>query len=130
MLKFLFQNYGDESDAYGVIYPSIYSNKAVYENDFFQPRDKDIIRSVFDKIGVRLSDDVFQELWTEAQRKDPKGQVGTVDNCSTMSVTLATLKLTWPLLFVLSILQVSIESFRTLLEEVQANQQAKNAFTN
>ena len=34
------QNYGDESDAYGLINPSIYSNHGVHEKDFFQPRDQ------------------------------------------------------------------------------------------
>ena len=33
------QNYGDESDAYGLINPNIYSNHGVYEKDFFLPRD-------------------------------------------------------------------------------------------
>ncbi|XP_015769583.1 PREDICTED: EF-hand domain-containing family member B-like [Acropora digitifera] len=33
-------NYGDESDAYGLINPSIYSNHGVHEKDFFQPRDQ------------------------------------------------------------------------------------------
>ncbi len=32
------QNYGDESDAYGLIYPSLYSNRGVYEEDFFAAR--------------------------------------------------------------------------------------------
>ena len=32
------QNYGDESGAYGLMYPSIYSNSGVYEDDFFAPR--------------------------------------------------------------------------------------------
>lgn len=36
----LIQNYGDESDAYGLMNPSIYSNRGVYEKDFFQPRDQ------------------------------------------------------------------------------------------
>ena len=57
------------------MYPSIYSNKGVYEKDFFQPRDKASIRDLFEKIGVNMSDEVFQELWTEAERRDPKGQV-------------------------------------------------------
>lgn len=34
----MLQNYGDESGAYGLMYPSIYSNKGVYEEDFFAPR--------------------------------------------------------------------------------------------
>lgn len=37
---FCWQNYGDESDAYGLINPSIYSNRGVYEKDFFKPRDQ------------------------------------------------------------------------------------------
>lgn len=37
---FCLQNYGDESDAYGLINPSIYSNRGVYEKDFFKPRDQ------------------------------------------------------------------------------------------
>ena len=32
------QNYGDESGAYGLMYPSIYSNRGVYEDEFFAPR--------------------------------------------------------------------------------------------
>lgn len=33
------KNYGDESDAFGLINPSMYSNKGIYEKDFFQPRE-------------------------------------------------------------------------------------------
>jgi hypothetical protein len=32
------QNYGDESDAYGLINPSVYSKHGVHEKDFFQYR--------------------------------------------------------------------------------------------
>ncbi|XP_064389897.1 EF-hand domain-containing family member B-like isoform X2 [Halichondria panicea] len=83
-------NYGDESGAYGLMYPSIYSNKGVHEKDFFQPRDEATIQGIFDKIGVSMSREVFHELWSEAQKRDPRGQV-------------------------------SVESFRALMEEVQAN---------
>ncbi len=33
-------NYGDESDAFGVINPSLYSSYGVYEKDFLMPRPK------------------------------------------------------------------------------------------
>lgn len=47
-MLFFFQNYGDESDAYGLINPSIYSNLGVYEKDFFQPRDQyEVIKASF-----------------------------------------------------------------------------------
>lgn len=72
------QNYGDESDSYGLIYPSIYSNKGVYEEDFFKPRTSNQIKAIFESIGVSMTPEVFQELWKEAARRDPRGQVGKI----------------------------------------------------
>ena len=69
------QNYGDESDSYGLMYPSIYSNKGVYEEDFFKPRSSNQIKEVFENIGVNMTPEVFQELWKEAAKRDPKGEV-------------------------------------------------------
>ena len=69
------QNYGDESDAYGVVHPSVYANKGVYEKDFFQPRSESEIKAVFENIGVSLSPEVFKELWDEAARRHPEGKV-------------------------------------------------------
>ena len=71
------QNYGDESDSYGLLYPSIYSNKGVYEEDFFKPRPSNQIKEIFESIGVTMTTDVFQELWKEAEKRDPRGQVGS-----------------------------------------------------
>jgi len=34
-------NYGDESDAYGLVNPSMPSSKGVYERDFFEARPRD-----------------------------------------------------------------------------------------
>ena len=45
-------NYGDESDAYGLTNPSIYSSKGVYEKDFLMPRNKEEVCIVI----VELSD--------------------------------------------------------------------------
>ena len=41
----LSKNYGDESDAYGLMYPSLYSNHGVYEADFFEPRTPEEVRT-------------------------------------------------------------------------------------
>ena len=35
------KNYGDESDAYGLVNPSVFSLKGVYEKDFLLPRSKE-----------------------------------------------------------------------------------------
>lgn len=38
-------NYGDESEALGLVNPSIYSQKGVYETDFFAARHRDEVRN-------------------------------------------------------------------------------------
>ena len=35
------KNYGDESDAYGLVNPSVFSLRGVHEKDFLIPRSKD-----------------------------------------------------------------------------------------
>ena len=71
------QNYGDESDAYGLINPSLYSNYGVYEEDFFEERDPATMKRTLDSIGVEMTNDVFQQLWTKARNESPSGQVIT-----------------------------------------------------
>ena len=44
------QNYGDESDAYGLINPSIYSKYGVYEKDFFQHRTPNEVGSLHNRL--------------------------------------------------------------------------------
>ncbi|EDO30325.1 predicted protein [Nematostella vectensis] len=68
-------NYGDESDAYGLINPSIYSTHGVYEKDFFQPRDPFEMRRIIDGIGVEMTAEVFNNIWELAQTNSPNGMV-------------------------------------------------------
>jgi len=68
-------NYGDESDAYGLINPSIYSNYGVFEEDFFKKRDPHVMRRIFDSIGVEMTNDTFQQLWERARNNTPNGEV-------------------------------------------------------
>ncbi|XP_003388337.1 PREDICTED: EF-hand domain-containing family member B-like [Amphimedon queenslandica] len=67
-------NYGDESDAYGLIYPSIYSNHGLYEKDFFTPRPPEEVRQVFTAAGINISDDAFKTLWEKAVGNNPSGK--------------------------------------------------------
>ena len=69
---------------------------------------------MFANIGVSMSPEVFEQLWKEAERRDPKGQV-----C--VWVCLGGGRLIHFSLS-LSLSQVSVESFRALMEEVQAHQ--------
>ncbi|XP_020663010.3 EF-hand domain-containing family member B isoform X1 [Pogona vitticeps] len=68
-------NYGDQATAYALLYPSIYSNKGVYERDFFKTRSKEEIARILRNIGVQLSDESFDEIWRQASLKDHRGKV-------------------------------------------------------
>ena len=59
------------------MYPSIYSNHGVYEEDFFRPHPPEILREIFKNIGVQMSDEMFQEVWELAAKQNPKGEVGS-----------------------------------------------------
>uniref|UniRef100_A0A069DUR3 EF-hand domain-containing protein n=1 Tax=Clytia hemisphaerica TaxID=252671 RepID=A0A069DUR3_9CNID len=68
-------NYGDESDAHGLMNPSIYSNNGVYEEDFFKGRQPHEVRRICDSIGVEMTNEMFQEIWEQAQNVAPNGEV-------------------------------------------------------
>lgn len=59
-------NYGDELDAHGLLSPSIYTTKGVFEKDFFEPRDQYTIKSLFTKIGVKMDDASWEKCWNQA----------------------------------------------------------------
>ncbi|KAL3855117.1 hypothetical protein ACJMK2_014346 [Sinanodonta woodiana] len=88
------KNYGDESDAYGLVNPSIYSQRGVYEKDFLIPRRLDEIKEIFTSIGVQMTGQTMEDLYRAAAAKHPKGHV-------------------------------SVESFRNILDEIQAVQVAE-----
>lgn len=49
--------------------------RGVFERDFFQRRAPEEVRGVFQKVGVEMPDQVFQDVWQEAERRDPHGEV-------------------------------------------------------
>lgn len=84
-------NYGDQSDAYGLINPSVYSNLGVFEEDFFKARSQNDIQRIFTNIGLEMSHETFLKVWAEAQNISSNGEV-------------------------------SVESFRNILDEKMAQQ--------
>lgn len=68
-------NYGDESDVWGLIQPSIFSSHGVYERDLLAPRTKQEIFDIFTKIGVKMECSMFDCLYDMAAKQSPKGQV-------------------------------------------------------
>ncbi|NXW01296.1 EFHB protein, partial [Fregetta grallaria] len=68
-------NYGDEANAYALLFPSVFSQKGVYESDFFKTRPKAEIARILRNIGVNVSDERFEEIWKQAWMKYQKEEV-------------------------------------------------------
>ncbi|XP_072269550.1 EF-hand domain-containing family member B [Pyxicephalus adspersus] len=69
------KNYGDESNAFGLLCPSIFTQNMVYERDFFKSRPKEEIAQILRNIGVHIPDNHFETLWDMAAKRHPKGEV-------------------------------------------------------
>ena len=54
------KNYGDESDAYGLVNPSVFSLKGVYEKDFLLPRSKEEVCSFIQICFILPSPEVIK----------------------------------------------------------------------
>ncbi|KFQ28620.1 EF-hand domain-containing family member B, partial [Merops nubicus] len=68
-------NYGDESSAYALLFPSVFSQKGVYERDFLETRPKAEIAQILHNIGMNISDEKFEEIWKQAAMKHQKEEV-------------------------------------------------------
>ncbi|XP_071100743.1 EF-hand domain-containing family member B-like [Haliotis cracherodii] len=68
-------NYGDESNAYGLLNPSVFSQHGVYEKDFLLPRSQQEVRDVFTQVGVHMPGETFESVWRCAADRHPKGHV-------------------------------------------------------
>ncbi|XP_007895767.2 EF-hand domain-containing family member B isoform X1 [Callorhinchus milii] len=68
-------NYGDESNAQGLLNPTIFAQRGVYEKDIFMSRSKSEIVSIFCAMGVDLPKESFDQVWELAAQKHPEGKV-------------------------------------------------------
>lgn len=68
-------NYGDESNAYGLTNPSMYSTHGVFEKDFLLPRPKHELQEIFSNIGLQMDGATFERLYDNAANRHPRGHV-------------------------------------------------------
>ncbi|XP_006883468.1 PREDICTED: EF-hand domain-containing family member B [Elephantulus edwardii] len=68
-------NYGEDGNAYSLLYPTIFSQRGVFERDFFKTRSKEEIAQILCNIGVKLSDEEFENVWNRASQKHQGGEV-------------------------------------------------------
>lgn len=83
------KNYGDESDAYGLMNPSIFSRQGIFEKDFLLPRTLQEIKEIFTGIGVRMTGENVEALYQTAARQHPKGHVSVESFRGVLDDTLA-----------------------------------------
>jgi len=60
------QNYGDDTSAQSLLQPSRFAVVGVDHKDFVETRGPEEIRDIFEKIGVRLDDHEFAQVWRRA----------------------------------------------------------------
>ncbi|KAM9387484.1 EF-hand domain-containing family member B [Phaethornis superciliosus] len=68
-------NYGDEANAYALLFPSVFSQKGVYERDIFKTRPKAEIAEILRNIGVNISQETFEDIWKQICMKHQKEEV-------------------------------------------------------
>ncbi|XP_072009751.1 EF-hand domain-containing family member B isoform X1 [Engystomops pustulosus] len=68
-------NYGDESNTFGLLCPSIFTQHMVYERDIFKSRSKEEVAQILQNIGINIPDNTFEELWKLAAKRHPRGEV-------------------------------------------------------
>ncbi|XP_075403288.1 EF-hand domain-containing family member B [Tenrec ecaudatus] len=68
-------NYGEDGNAYSLLYPTIFSQKGVFERDFFKSRSREEIAQILCNIGVKLSNEEFENVWNLASQKHRSGEV-------------------------------------------------------
>ncbi|XP_055426004.1 EF-hand domain-containing family member B [Bubalus kerabau] len=68
-------SYGEEGNAYSLLHPTIFAQKGVFERDFFKTRSKQEISEILCNIGVKLSEDEFENVWNLASKKHHRGEV-------------------------------------------------------
>ncbi|XP_050988015.1 LOW QUALITY PROTEIN: EF-hand domain-containing family member B [Labeo rohita] len=68
-------NYGDEATAHDLLNPPLHSLHGVHEREFFSPRTKDEIAQIFQKVGLDVGEETFEEAWKLASLRHPAGDV-------------------------------------------------------
>ncbi|XP_052815590.1 EF-hand domain-containing family member B-like [Mya arenaria] len=84
------KNYGDESDAFGLVNPSLFSQRGVYEKDFLLPRSREEIREIFTSCGIQMTGETFLNFYDTAAQRHPKGFVSVESFRSVMDELQAT----------------------------------------
>ncbi|XP_037985473.1 EF-hand domain-containing family member B isoform X1 [Motacilla alba alba] len=62
-------NYGDQGSSFSLLFPSVFSQKGVYEKHLLKKRPKAEIKQVLHNMGMNASDERFEEIWKQVCTK-------------------------------------------------------------
>ncbi|XP_063265193.1 EF-hand domain-containing family member B isoform X2 [Prinia subflava] len=62
-------NYGDQGSSFAVLFPSVFSQKGVYEKDLLKKRPKAEIKQILHNMGMNVADERFEEIWKQVCTK-------------------------------------------------------------
>ncbi|NWV32177.1 EFHB protein, partial [Grantiella picta] len=62
-------NYGDQGTGFAVLFPSVFSQRGVYEKDLLKKRPKAEIKQLLHNIGMNVADERFEEIWKQVCTK-------------------------------------------------------------
>ncbi|XP_032938244.1 EF-hand domain-containing family member B [Catharus ustulatus] len=62
-------NYGDQGNSFAILFPSVFSQKGVYEKDILKKRPKAEIKQVLHNMGMNVADERFEEIWKQVCTK-------------------------------------------------------------
>ncbi|XP_071285427.1 EF-hand domain-containing family member B isoform X3 [Agelaius tricolor] len=62
-------NYGDQGSSFSLLYPSVFSQKGVYEKHLLKKRPKAEIKQILHNMGMNASDERFEEIWKQVCTK-------------------------------------------------------------
>uniref|UniRef100_A0A4W5NLM2 EF-hand domain-containing protein n=1 Tax=Hucho hucho TaxID=62062 RepID=A0A4W5NLM2_9TELE len=68
-------NYGDQTTAFDLLYPTLNSLRGVHKEHFFCPRTKEEIADIFRNVGASISEETFEEAWKLASTRHPTGDM-------------------------------------------------------
>ncbi|NXS19642.1 EFHB protein, partial [Mystacornis crossleyi] len=62
-------NYGDQGNSFSILFPSVFSQKGVYERDLLKKRPKTEIKRILHNTGMNVADERFEEIWKQVCTK-------------------------------------------------------------
>ena len=85
----MMQNYGDETEAVDILFPSTFTEMGISEYDFQVARPRDEVKMLFERIGFSYKIGKFNAMYNRAKEVQGITLGNTSDNVSVRSFMIA-----------------------------------------